>query len=452
MKKEIVISRMFTGKYLNYNLGHEAINIFKDDEGDHYIYLNDIGTFGKEHLKNGKLTIDKILLVKTIGGGAVEVVALASELSMIYNPEESILENRSRIERDYGHKIKYGGSSLMKLYDGSAQQDVLVTFKAEKVLTPKKRICIKYAPKNEKEPFDNDSFNDYEKILPLLETKMGQQLKNYVAEGSKDYKILQDITEDDSLWGDTLQKVDPKGMAGDVLPITYIDICGSSYDENIYSNTIAYYMRKYPRLVYDWVQNSSKNRPFYPGIGFSSKWTENTKLRIVREWAGETDSKKGRVDILLDGGSFVCAIENKLLSTLSSIEPDGNGQVKGSQLDKYSQMLDKYYNGVRHFVLLLLPDYHPLLHHLDKKPWLRPAIDGADAPQNDYTATLSGYPVVTYGQLLTFLEPYTKKDPYNEDYNFIQFVDSLRRHARKTDDGQYLDMMRQFNEIINTQQ
>ena len=109
---------MFTGKYLNYNLGHEAINIFKDDEGDHYIYLNDIGTFGKEHLKNGKLTIDKILLVKTIGGGAVEVVALASELSMIYNPEESILENRSRIERDYGHKIKYGGSSLMKLYDG----------------------------------------------------------------------------------------------------------------------------------------------------------------------------------------------------------------------------------------------------------------------------------------------------------------------------------------------
>lgn len=33
MKKEIVISRMYTGKYLKDNLGHEAIILFKTDDG-----------------------------------------------------------------------------------------------------------------------------------------------------------------------------------------------------------------------------------------------------------------------------------------------------------------------------------------------------------------------------------------------------------------------------------
>lgn len=42
---------MFTGDYLNDNIGHEIINLFKDDNGENYIYLC---KDGKYDIKNGE--------------------------------------------------------------------------------------------------------------------------------------------------------------------------------------------------------------------------------------------------------------------------------------------------------------------------------------------------------------------------------------------------------------
>ena len=41
MSNEIIINRMFSGGYLDDedNIGHEIINIYKDDNGNKYIYL-----------------------------------------------------------------------------------------------------------------------------------------------------------------------------------------------------------------------------------------------------------------------------------------------------------------------------------------------------------------------------------------------------------------------------
>ena len=41
MTKEILLNRMYAGNYLNddYNIGHEVINLFKDDNGRNYIYV-----------------------------------------------------------------------------------------------------------------------------------------------------------------------------------------------------------------------------------------------------------------------------------------------------------------------------------------------------------------------------------------------------------------------------
>ena len=51
--KEIVISRMYSGEYLDANLGHEVINLFKADDGKHYIYLNHDGRYSNKHVNNG---------------------------------------------------------------------------------------------------------------------------------------------------------------------------------------------------------------------------------------------------------------------------------------------------------------------------------------------------------------------------------------------------------------
>ena len=452
MKKEIVINRMFTGKYLKDNLGHEAINLFKTDDGRHFIYLNDVGTFGKEHVeKDGTLKIDKVLLVKPIGNNAAEVVALASGLTMCYNPTLSYKENVERQKNELGRSIKYSdGRIILAIYQGSSQQDINVTFEAKQVLTPKRPICIEYCPR-EKQKTDVDHSIDYGKdVIALKETKMGHDLKNYVVEDTEDYKLLQKITEDSSLWADTLQKVS-KETVTDELPTTYMDICGASYDENAYSNAFAHFMRKYPQLVSDWLEKASPDQPFYPRCYFRNP--KMPEFSVYREWAGNSNDEKGRADILLQCTEmqWACAIENKLLATLSDIEYDKDGQVVSSQLDKYREIMDSTFGDgapAMRFVMLLLPDYHPLLRHLDKTPYMRSADkSGRKLPAEGY-ATLSGHLVVKYSQVLAFLEKYATKQPYKKDPNFLQFVDSLRRHSRPNDDGQYLDMMQRLRENL----
>lgn len=453
MKKEIVINRMFTGKYLKDNLGHEAINLFKTDDGRHFIYLNDVGTFGKEHVeKDGTLKIDKVLLVKPIGNNAVEVVALAGGLTMCYDPTLSYHENVER-QKNLGRSIRYSdGRIILAIYQGSAQQDINVTFEADKVLTPIKPICIEYCPRENKKT-DVDHRIDYgNAVISLKETKMGHDLKNYVVEDTEDYKLLQTITEDSSLWADTLQKVSKETIT-DELPTTYMDICGASYDENAYSNAFAHFMRKYPQLVNDWTWNASKDQPFYPKCYFQSNKPVSSEFSLYREWAGSSNDDKGRADILLQCTSmqWACVIENKLLATLSDIKYDKEGQVESSQLDKYREIMDSTFGDgapAMRFVMLLLPDYHPLLRHLDKTPYMRSADkSGRKLPAEGY-ATLSGYLVVKYSQVLAFLEKYAAKQPYKKDPNFLQFIDSLRRHSRPTDDGQYLDMMQRLRENL----
>lgn len=75
--KAIVLNRMYVGDYLSTNLGHEVINMFQADNGNHYLYLNATGNFGKVH--NGQ--IGYMLLVKYHSEGAIEVIGLATGLS-----------------------------------------------------------------------------------------------------------------------------------------------------------------------------------------------------------------------------------------------------------------------------------------------------------------------------------------------------------------------------------
>ena len=48
-KNVIVLNRMYVGKYIFNNLGHEIINMYAADNGNHYLYLNATGNFEKSH-------------------------------------------------------------------------------------------------------------------------------------------------------------------------------------------------------------------------------------------------------------------------------------------------------------------------------------------------------------------------------------------------------------------
>lgn len=162
-KKGIVLNRMYTGSYLSSNLGHEVINMFQADNGKHYLYLNARGNFDK---KTGE-KISDMLLVRYVGENRLEILAWASELTPAPGADKSYkkFEPQSEIRKSQGYiisskerdalkdfpegkfeawmdecknDISYGEANLIKIFEGSEQQNVYITYRAGIFRTPPK--------------------------------------------------------------------------------------------------------------------------------------------------------------------------------------------------------------------------------------------------------------------------------------------------------------------------
>lgn len=161
----IVLNRMYTGSYLSSNLGHEVINMFQADNGKHYLYLNARGNFDK---KTGE-KISDMLLVRYVGENRLEILAWASELTPAPGADKSYkkFEPQSEIRKSQGYiisskerealkiedfpegtfkawndeilsDISYGEANLIKIFEGSEQQNIYITYRAGKFRTPPK--------------------------------------------------------------------------------------------------------------------------------------------------------------------------------------------------------------------------------------------------------------------------------------------------------------------------
>ena len=153
--KGIVINRMYAGSYLSTNLGHEVINMFQDDKGRHYLYLNAKGNFSKMHEGH----ISDMLLVRYAGindgKSEVQVLGWARGLESIpgagdayqgYDVNGGIfVKQRNYISQN---DISYGNADLIELFDGSDQQNVYITYYAREFYRPQKPIYIQYVNEN----------------------------------------------------------------------------------------------------------------------------------------------------------------------------------------------------------------------------------------------------------------------------------------------------------------
>ena len=72
---EVLVNHMYSGDYLeNGNLGHEVINLFKCDNGNHYIYAMSAGDYDtKSHFNN----IKKVILVRNVDQYKAEILGIA---------------------------------------------------------------------------------------------------------------------------------------------------------------------------------------------------------------------------------------------------------------------------------------------------------------------------------------------------------------------------------------
>ena len=103
---------MYVGRFLENNIGHEVINLFKDDNSSNYIYINPYGQLDKKHNE-----IESILLVRGINATTVEIIAKAVGLIPILN-NALPRDTANKIQKDYirENKVTYDGVLLDEIY------------------------------------------------------------------------------------------------------------------------------------------------------------------------------------------------------------------------------------------------------------------------------------------------------------------------------------------------
>lgn len=147
-EKTILITKMYVGNYLNEgeNIGHEIINLFKDDRGRNYIYITPYGVV------NNINNIETVLMIGKTENGVTEIIAKATDLTPVYD-DDGLNQQRNYIDKN---NIKYAGIKLYDFFkDNTYKQEkekiFYITFQAGNVLFPKEKIYLTEDKSKEKD-------------------------------------------------------------------------------------------------------------------------------------------------------------------------------------------------------------------------------------------------------------------------------------------------------------
>ena len=424
MKTGIVLNRMYVGDYIVSNLGHEVINLYQADNGEHYIYLNSTGDFVKAH--QGR--IGYMLFVKYYGKGEVEVIGKAEGLEDVYASNPEIKQKQIDFIRSEGG-ITYGGASILDIFKGSEQQNVFITYKAQKVYESRsdRRIFIRFYNENNEsctcrhEPGDIViSLQGYRQAKASLKqyiypdgTYKGDLSRSNVEEKKRDYrKIFDTLICDSALWVESHNRVDYEELnISSQRRVSLFDICQIQNDENKFSNALAYFMERTEYFPL-W-------RDFFRRFGI--ELTEG--FTVSRE---ESCTNGGRIDLLVRDQDDLVVIENKIKSDINSIEEDGEGK----QLRRYFDYANCRVSQSD------CPDFGKTIHYVILTPKYNiPVIE--DEQMRD------AYKVVTYADLYDYLTE--NISVFKHDINFVSFYDAMHRHTHdNVNDYLFYEMQDKF--------
>ena len=431
-KTGIVLNRMYVGDYLSTNLGHEVINLFKADNGNHYVYLNSTGNFASVH--KGK--IGYMLFVKYHKENEMEVIGMATELKEVGGSDQSLGQNYKTlnktihtaqkyfIEKEPNGGVKYGGASILDIFNNAEQQSIFITYKAGEVYKPVKglRIFLRYGENAQNEVADNNLYFAL-KSYNLPKTS----LKSYIyPEENEDRKadynnILESLIKDTTLW--TTESVEKVNVDNSQIQqsVSIFDICQIQNDENRFSYALAYFMmqKKYRELWQKFFSNH--------GIDLSDNYTvtreESAKIEDDK-WNHAEKPSGGRIDLLIRDEKNVVVIENKIKSDINTKESDKDDTTQLNRYVNYVEWLIENCDGAKpksHF-LILTPKYNI------------PDV-GEDMKKV--------YSIVTYHDLYHFL--LENESVFDNDRNFVDFHNAMFRHTHNNvNDYLYYEMMEKF--------
>ena len=419
-KKAIVLNRMYAGGYLSTYLGHEVINMFQADNGKHYLYLNAKGNFEDK----GASATD-MLLVMHIGGKRVQIIGLAKGLTPAPGAQCSLPRNLDNVKDDISEEqrtyifnekkneegedggIHYGGVPLLDIFGTAGQQNVFVSYEVDKnnFFIPKKRLFLCFEENEEQEELEGE--------IALSEHNFAStSLRQFIQEGNKDYEKLNSVIANKDMWHVCNEKV----VRGTYTPheLSLFDICRIRHNEHCFSDALAYYMEKYPKL---W---AGFFRELQIPIGDNFTVSREVDAKINSEKCKENTG--GRIDLLLSDDNSFIVIENKIKSDINKIERDLG--VNQDQLDRYKNFIQYLINNNKvkqklYHLYVLAPNYSKLSIDDDQE-----------------------FIPLKYSQICNYL-----KDKIDNlgDKDFMAFYYAMRRHSFDNESlCQYDDMKNIF--------
>lgn len=345
----IILNRMYAGDYLDENIGHEIINLFRADDNCNYIYLCKDGVYSKQYLP--KYTIQ----VRTHSTRTLEIISIA-EIQSGVTPQEI-------------DSIRYGTVNIIDIFASNAEQrpNTYVTFKAKRVIKPHPQhpVYIAYEGNRTRKKgyvntiVSNNAFTLNEVVGNKYNFDVSESLRNYIDENpepNSDYSKLKKIIEDafatyESGNGDWIaveDKIITNTSADDSkTEDTPAEIYGIGNLELPFSNAFSFFLRKFPQLLLGLCKylKNDKDEALVDLCAYFAA-NPNAKITIKREWKN--------IDILINiDNEWVIVVENKIFSDL-------NGKVgkELSQLDKYFDIAKTHFDSIKQLFVLLTPNHN----------------------------------------------------------------------------------------------
>ena len=413
---KILVNRMYAGGFLNNNLGHEVINLFKTDKNKpnekpgnrNFIYVQPYGDFDKKH--DG--SIDAVLLVRYTGPHMMQIIGKAEGLTQLIDFKGKTNKKRTEWLKqqhdNQGNMIKndsisFGDVLLNEIFEQNYHNEIAIymTFEATKMRLANKPIYIT----------DEKSREDISKDIYYIDGKQFAKtsLKMYYENNT----TLEDIISDKfDCWESKNTTETFENIKVEQDHSNFLQLIKKEDDELCFSNMLAYYFQSNKQLFAQFEKDVLKIE------------NPDTNFEIARE--------ENNIDLLIRGDKNVIVIENKIKSKINGLKYDIEGNLVQTQLGKYHKIVENMINdpddsshGKKSHYYIFSPDYNN--------------IDTQKIKDS------TGYKTIKYSAIHKFFDKNKIDDKY-----FNDFVNAMHKHKQLIDNDLYEDMKQKFLSKINS--
>ena len=410
-KDEVLINNLYNSNPKAYanegkNIVHEIINLFKANNGKHYIYIVKDGIIAEKH--NDR--ISDILLTRSIGNKMIEIIAWVKDPKQLIKKEKNINlyekqdEYIDEMQYDVNYKVRIDKIFEKNTYKGEKEtKAIYATFSANEVVKPKESIFLTYDKNNLVYPntyFINEKLNN-------------QSQRIYI---NKNEDVFRELFKSNN-WekNNTFKKVDIDSYSRkDNNDFNFLKMIKHEYYEPAFSNMFQYYFLKNKKI-------------------FKKFAKEVLKVNInVNDEDFEIKREEHNIDILIRDKKNIIVIENKIKSGINGLKYNDYGDVVQTQLEKYinyAKCNDEDDSKEKD------DEDHPHYKDRMRKPYFFIFAPNYKHLKSDKFLKAKDYKIKTYKEIYDFYKKNEKE--FIDDVHFNDFLSSLKKHTVEVDSEIY---------------